>query len=70
MRVEDGQRHFLRKCNSKNFGLNLVNFSRGFLWVQYFFLWVFRGSNFFSCEYFVGPKFFLVGISRVRNIFL
>ena len=49
MRVKDGQRHFLRKCNSKNFGLNLVNFSRGhfvgsiFLfvgisWVKFFFM--------------------------------
>ena len=70
MRVEDGQTHFLRKCNSKNFGLDLVNFSRGYFVGSKFHFVGISWIKFFSCEYFVGPKFFLVGISRVRNIFL
>ena len=31
--------------------------------------WVFRGSKIFSREYVMGSKFFLVGISWVRNFF-
>ena len=49
------------------------------LWVQNFFLWkfplarifiswVYRGYKRFSRGYFVGPKFFLVGISWVRTL--
>ena len=34
----------------------------GISWVQNIFLWVFRGSQIFSRGYFVGLKFFLVGI--------
>ena len=32
-------------------------------------LWLFRGSKLFSRGYFVGPKYFLVGISWVQIIF-
>ena len=32
-------------------------------------LWLFRGSKLFSRRYFVGPKYFLVGISWVQIIF-
>ena len=32
--------------------------------------WVFRGSEIFSRGYFMGPTFFLVGISSVQDVFL
>ena len=40
-------------------------------WVQCYFVfwWVFRGLEIFSCEYFVGPNFFFVGISWVPMLF-
>ena len=38
-------------------------------WVRNFFSWVLRGSKIFSREYFVRPKYFLVGISWVRYVF-
>ena len=38
-------------------------------WVQTFSLWVFCGSKIYSREYFVGPKFFPVGILWVQNFF-
>ena len=38
-------------------------------WVRKFFLWVFRRSQIFSRGNFVGPNFFLVGISWVSNFF-
>ena len=38
------------------------------VWI--FFLWIFRESQTFSLGYFMGPNFFLVGISWVKNIFL
>ena len=34
-----------------------------------FFLWVFCGSKVFSCDYFVGPKYFPVGVSWVQFYF-
>ena len=37
--------------------------------VQNIFLWVFRGSKQFSRGHFMGPKFFLVGISWVTIFF-
>ena len=39
----------------------------GISWGPNFFSWVFRESQIFSRGYFVGPKFFLVGISWVQN---
>ena len=38
----------------------------GILWVQNIFSWAFCGSKSFSCRYFVGLQFFLVGISWVQ----
>ena len=38
-------------------------------WVRNFFSWMFRGSETFSLGCFVGPKFFLGGISWVQNFF-
>ena len=42
-------------------------FSRGYSWVRIFFWWVFRGSEFFSREYFVAPFFFLWLISWFKD---
>ena len=52
---------------------------RGFSVLRGYFLWVLHGSQFFSCgiwwvpnfsrEYFVGPNFFLMGISWVQDFF-
>ena len=36
-------------------------------WIQNVFSWVFRGFGIFSHGYFIGPKFFLIGISWVQN---
>ena len=38
-------------------------------WVSVIFSWLFRGSQFFSCGYFLNLKLFLVGISWVSNFF-
>ena len=39
------------------------------LWVQIFFVWVFRDPKFFSQGYFVGPKLFFVGSSCFQHFF-
>ena len=38
-------------------------------WVQNIFSWVYCGSQIFSRRYFVGPKFFLMGILWVQDFF-
>ena len=38
-------------------------------WVRKFFSWLYLGSNIFSRGYFLGLKFFLVGISWVPEFF-
>ena len=43
------------------------HFSREYFADPIFFPWVFREIKLFSCGYFVGPKFCLVGILRVQN---
>ena len=37
------------------------------LWVEIFFLWVWRGSEIFSCRYYVGSNFFLTADHMIQR---
>ena len=54
-------------CGSRTSNAIVPSCLRGYLVGPTFFPWVFRGSKIFSCRFFVGPKFFLVYISWLKD---